>query len=154
MSINISLYFTFIFNASYLPQLGTKTIKIQDLDINRQSNTQAFEHNTMNVRNEREALGFGDRYAEMQPTTRPNIDMHLLGKRLEICEKYYLEEGGTDLRLSQGEVVKISNGSNILKPGARTVQLKAGEGVMIRWDANEAHDEPVTFSPVRLLQSK
>ena len=70
-----------------LPQLGTRIMNIQDFDINRQSNTQSFEKNAMNVRNEREALGFGDRYTEMQPTSRPNIDIHLLGKRLEICEK-------------------------------------------------------------------
>ena len=137
-----------------LPQLGTKTINIQDLDINHQSNTQSFEHNAINVQNERETLGFEDRYAEIQPTSRPNIDIHLLGERLEICEKYYLEEGGTDLRCSQGEVVTISNGSNILKPGAHTAKLKAGEGVMIKWDTNEAHGEPVTFSPVYLLKSK
>ena len=106
------------------------------------------------IRNKREADGVGDRYAGLQPMSRPNIDQSLLGKRLDVCEKYTLEEGGTELRWSQGTVVKISNGSNILKCGARTAKFKKGEAVLIKWDANPARNEIESTSAQRLLHSK
>ena len=56
----------------------------------------------------------------MQPTSMPKIDKTLIGTRLDICEKYDLDEGGSELRWSQGEVILISDGSNIIKQGART----------------------------------
>ena len=40
-----------------------------------------------------------------------------------MCEKYTLDKGGTELRWSQGTVVEVSNGSNIVKPGARTAKF-------------------------------
>ena len=72
------------------------------------------------MRQEREQKGIGDIYSELQPHSRPNIDKKLVGKRLDICERYELDEGGSELRWSQGEVVKVSDRSNILKPGARS----------------------------------
>ena len=48
------------------------------------------------------------------------IDNGLVGKRLDICEKYTLDEGNTELRWSQGTVILVSNGSNIIKIGSRT----------------------------------
>ena len=60
----------------------------------------------------------------------------------------------TEAFQSQGIVVEVSNGSNILKPGARTVKFKKGEGVLIRWDANAAHNDLVSTSAQRLLSSK
>ena len=35
------------------------------------------------------------------------------------------------------EVIEISNGSKILKPGARSACYKKGEAVMIKWDENK-----------------
>ena len=90
----------------------------------------------------------------MQLTSMPAVDNKLLGKRLDICEKYDLHEGGTELRWSQGVIMKVSNGSNILRPGARTAKFKKGEGVLIQWDADVAHNEPVTTSAQRLLSTK
>ena len=78
----------------------------------------------------------------------------LVGKRLDICERYELDEGGSELRWSQGEVVKVSDGSNILKPGARSACYAKGEAVLIQWDENKEQNEPSTISSQRLLTSK
>ena len=69
-------------------------------------------------------------------------------------EKYDLDEGGTELRWSQDKVVLISNGSNIIKQGARTACYKVGETVLILWDANEERNESSSTSSLRLLPSK
>ena len=74
-----------------------------------------------------------------------------IGKRLDVCEKYILDDGGTELRWSQGEVVSVSDGFNILKPGACRAKYKAGEAVMIRWDANIDRNEVASTSAQRLL---
>ena len=44
-----------------------------------------FDHNARRKRLEREAVGVGDRYSNMQPTSAPAIDKGLIGKRLEVC---------------------------------------------------------------------
>ena len=55
----------------------------------------------------------------MQPLSMPPVDKHLIGRKLAVCFEWNLEEAGTGLMLSQGEVVNVSDGTNILKPGAR-----------------------------------
>ena len=105
-------------------------------------------------KSEREATGMGDQYSEQQPTSMPNIDMHLFGQRLDICELYELEEGGTELRWSQGKVVTVSDGSNIIRPGSRTACFKKGEGILVCWDANEERNEVETVSAQKLLKTK
>ena len=72
----------------------------------------------------------------------PKIDRHLIGKRLEMCESYDLQEGGSELRWSQGKVMLISNGSNILKIGSCTACYKTIEAVLIRWDEKKERHEP------------
>ena len=84
----------------------------------------------------------------------PVVDKKLIGKRLDVCFKWNLEEGGTELRWSQGEVVDVSDGSNILKPGARSACYKKGKAVLIRCDKNKERNEPSHISAQRLLPSK
>ena len=91
---------------------------------------------------------------EKQLASMPVVDDTLVGQRLDICECYDLEEGGTELRWSQGEVILVSNGSNILKPNARSACYKRGEAVMIKWDANKDRNEDISTSSQRLLPSK
>ena len=56
--------------------------------------------------------------------------------------------------ICQGEVILVSNGSNILKPNARSACYKRGEAVMIKWDANKDRNEDISTSSQRLLPSK
>ena len=44
----------------------------------------------------------------------PVVNNGLIGQRLDICESYNLDKGGTELRWSQGEVVLVSDGFNIV----------------------------------------
>jgi len=99
-------------------------------------------------------MGIGDCYTEMQPTSMQKIDKTLIGTRLDICEKYYLDKGGSELRWSKSKVVLISDGSNIIKQGARTACYRVGEGVLILWDTNEERNESSSTSALRLLPSK
>ena len=48
----------------------------------------------------------------------------------------------------------ISDGSNIIKQGARTACYKVGEAVLILWDANKERKESSSTSAQRLLPSK
>ena len=90
----------------------------------------------------------------MQPVLISVVNNGLIGQRLDICESYNLDKGGTELRWSQGEVVLVSNGFNIVKPNARSECYKKGEVVMIQWDANEDRNEEITTSYQRLMPSK
>ena len=137
-----------------LPILETKTSVLTRIEQKYNNKTEEFETNGQKLRMERESAGIGDRYSNMQPSSIPIIDKSLIGKRLDVCHTWDLEEGGTELRLSQGEVIEISNGSNILKPGARSSCYKKGEAVMIKWDENKDKKQLSYESPQRLLKSK
>ena len=102
---------------------------------------------------ERELAGIGDRYSQMQPLSMPVVNKKLIGKRLDVCCEWNLEEGGTELRWSQGEMVDVSDGPNILKPGAHSACYKKGKAVMIRWDADKDGSEPSHVSVQRLSPS-
>ena len=96
-----------------LPILGTQVNKLNKKNLKHSRDNTDFESNARALRCEREAEGTGGRYSKMQPTIMPPIDKNLIGKRLDICEKYSLDKGGSELRWSQGKVVLVSNGSNI-----------------------------------------
>jgi hypothetical protein len=84
----------------------------------------------------------------MQPYSQPVVDCSLIGTRLDVCHKYDLSDdsNGSQLRWSQGLVILLSDGNNIVKIGARTACYNAGEAVMIRWDPNPAMNEESTES--------
>ena len=124
------------------------------LDLLQLGKGDAFEAKARRVRAEREAAGVGDSCAERQQQTAPPVDVTLLGKRLEICCDYELEEGGTEARWSAGEVILVSDGTNIIIPGKWRAKFKKGEAVMMRWDADAARNEVVTESAARLQHSK
>ena len=90
----------------------------------------------------------------LQPATMPKVNSDLIGKRLDVCCKYLLEEGGAVLRWCQGKVLSVSNGNNIVKPGKYTACFKEGEAVMFQWDPIENRNEDTYISSQRLLPSK
>eukprot|EP00966_Prymnesium_polylepis_P004939 113494-Prymnesium_polylepis.1 len=72
----------------------------------------------------------------------------LLGKRVDVCCRYMLDGGGSELRWSQGQVILVSDGKNIrMPPPARIAKFKANEAVLVRWDANKERNEDVSESP-------
>ena len=137
-----------------LPTLGTKTSTLSLIEKKHNDQSDKFETDWKNEWAERELSGIGDRYSNMQPLSMPSVDKKIIGKRLDVCFEWNLEEGGKELRWSQGQVVNVSNGSNILKPGARTSCYKNGEAVTIKWDENKDGNEPSHISSQCLLPSK
>ena len=99
-----------------LPTLGTKTGILSRIEENYESQTEKFEMEAQNERVERELAGIGDIYENIQPLSMPVIDKRLIGKRLDVCFEWTLNKGGIKLRWSQGELIDVFNGSNILKP--------------------------------------
>ena len=51
---------------------------------------------------DREEVGVGNRCSNIQPTSEPAMEKYLIGKRLEICHQYFLNDGGTELCWSKG----------------------------------------------------
>ena len=90
----------------------------------------------------------------MKPQSMPKVDDGLVGKLLDICEKYSLEEGGTELRWSQGKVILVSNGSRIFKIGSRTACYKKSETIMMYMDANPERNDVSTTYALHLMTSK
>ena len=90
----------------------------------------------------------------MHPSSHPCVDRSLLVKRLDVCVAYDLYEGGTDLRWSQEGVILVSNCSNIVNQCERSACFKAGEAVIMRWDANVLCGEDGSESAQRIFPSK
>ena len=51
-------------------------------------------------------------------------------------------------------MIAISDGNNMLKPGACTAKFKLGEAVMIKWDAHPDRNEPSSTCAQQLLRKK
>ena len=136
-----------------LPSLGTQARDVAALDLLSVANARDFISNAERVRDEREAVGVGDRFSECQPASAPSVDASLLGVRLDICEEYTLDAGGVELRWSQGEVIAVSDGTNLARPRPFRTPYPRG-CVMMRWDANEARGEAGSESVFPLLPTK
>ena len=78
----------------------------------------------------------------------------MVGKRLDICEQYSLEKECNELRCSEGKVILVSNGFNIIKVGSKTACYTTNEVVMIFWDTNPGRNEVSMTSAQCLMTSK
>ena len=72
---------------------------------------------------------------------------------LEVCYDNDLDAGGSEARWCAGEVILVSDGTNIPIPGRDRAKYKRGEAVMMRWDADKWRGEKSTESAARLLPS-
>ena len=86
---------------------------------------------------DREAFGFGDRYANMNPTSEPAIDKDLIGKWLDVCLQCFLDDGVTEILWIQGKIILVSYGTNIPMHQGQQACYKAGKAVMIPWEKNK-----------------
>ena len=90
----------------------------------------------------------------MQPVSMPVVNNGLIVQRLDACVIHNLDEGSTELRQSQGEVVLVSDRFNIVKHNTRSTCCKKGEAVMMRWDTNEDRNEEIITTSKRVMPSK
>lgn len=65
---------------------------------------------------------------------------------------------GTEVRWAAGEVIEVSDGTNLIKPGTVRAKIPKGEGAKIHWDdawePTKAGGEPVRESDVVLARTK
>ena len=83
------------------------------MDEDRLETSYEFDQQERHTTLERKAVGVGDRYYNMNPTSAPAIDKGLIGNRLDVCLQYFLDDGITEIFWSQGEVIFLSDGTNI-----------------------------------------
>ena len=130
-----------------LPQLGSPTVKVEELDSKGTDNIAALKAAAEEERARREANGIGDRVQNRQPVQPPPFDDTLVGRRLEVRYRYDVVDletkeptGEIAFLWCSCEVLRVSDGT-IRKVGAMGQELKsthpAGH-VLLRWDANEA----------------
>ena len=67
-----------------LPTLGKQTLVVENLDKNYIKDEEGFVRNADTIRKEREDMGLGSMYYEMQPRSKPKIDDTFVGKRIEV----------------------------------------------------------------------
>ena len=65
------------------------------------------------------------------PTSAPYIYKYFIGKRLDISLQYFLGDGRTEILWSKGEVILISDGTNIPNNQGKQACYRAGKAVMI-----------------------
>ena len=90
-----------------LPQLGTQALDVVAMDAARLETSDEFEQQSRCTRLERDKFGVGYRYYKMWPTSEPDIDNGLIGKRLDVCLQYFLDDGKTDILWSQWWVLLL-----------------------------------------------
>ena len=97
-----------------LPTLGAQSSDVLALDQKQAADNDAFEAESRRVLAHREAHGIGDLAGECQPRVKPTI-ASLLGKRIEICCVYNLQDdkgrptGEIESRWSAGSVVRVAD---------------------------------------------
>ena len=62
---------------------------------------------------EREAVGIGSRYSNMQPTSEPSIEKGLIIKQMDVCLRFFLNDGGTAILWDKGEVILVADGGKV-----------------------------------------
>ena len=78
----------------------------------------------------------------------------LIGKRLEICLQYFLDDGRTEICWSQGGVISVSDETNIPKNQGKQACYKTGEAVMIHSKKNKERNEAFSELSQRPFRSK
>ena len=82
------------------------------------------------------------------------IDKSLIGKQLDVCLKYFLDDGRTELRWIQGYVILVSDGEDIPKNQGVQACYKSRKAFMIRWGGNKETNESVSGLTHRLIRSE
>ena len=99
-----------------LPTLGKQTVIAENLDNNYIKDEEGFVRNADTIRKEREDIGIGSMYSEMQPRNRPKIDTTFVGTRIEVLFMFDIldrDEPEKALRWCQGKVVKVLENKKI-----------------------------------------
>ena len=75
-----------------LPQLGTKSPYVVTMYAAHLETSYGFEKHTRRTILEREAVGVREIYSNMKSTSATDIDKYSIGKRLEVCFQYFIDD--------------------------------------------------------------
>ena len=93
-----------------LPMLGKQTVAVKNLDKKYIKDEEGFVKNAHTIRKERENMGVGSIYSEMQPRSKPKIDNTFIGERIKVLFMFDIldkNEPEQALRWCQGKVVRV-----------------------------------------------
>ena len=99
-----------------LPTLGKQTVVVENLDKNYIKDEEGFVRNADTIRKEREDMGLGSMYYEMQPRSKPKIDDTFVGKMIGVLFMFDIldrDEPEKALRWCQGKVVRVLKNKKI-----------------------------------------
>ena len=68
-----------------IPQLSTQALDVVAMDAACIETSDEFEQQARRTILERESVGDGDRYSNIQPHSAPAIDTDFIGKRMDFC---------------------------------------------------------------------
>ena len=114
-------------------------------------NSDEFEHQAMHTGLEREAFGAVDRYSNMQPTSSPTIEKYLIDKWIDVLLQYFIDNGRTEILWIKGEVILLSDETNIPNNQGVKACYKYSEAVMTHLKKKE-RNEVVSELPQHLLR--
>ena len=80
-----------------LPQIFTQETDVVPMDADYLETSDEFEHQERRTILEREEVGANNRYSNMQPTPTPAIGKYFIGKWLDVCLHYFIDDNGTEL---------------------------------------------------------
>lgn len=123
-----------------LPQLGSPTPQVEELDAQAQVGLEAFKAAALAERERREAEGQGDSHELRQPPAPPAV-LSIAGKHVEVCYRIYHadEPNSSELFWCSGVVKKVSDGT--LPKGGRSKKPWEYGAALIEFDPQPLLDE-------------
>ena len=95
------------------PQLSELTVDMKNVDAHALSKLNTFDGKYLSKIMQQGESRVGDRYYELQPYSMPKVDKSIIVTRLDICQEFTLEKGGTTFRWCQGKVIEVSDEKNM-----------------------------------------
>ena len=123
-----------------LPILGSLSPDIIRLDTEKAKEEIELMEAAEKLMKEFEETGFGDRIADMQQKFAPKVDATLVGKKLEVLGKYFID-GEWEFVWAKGKVVGLPEPTAAKKRSGKgkkksSATIKANDFVIIEWGDN------------------
>jgi len=138
--------------ARTMKELGTATCDAQELAAQSLFSVEEVRLAAVAEQLRRDEALEDDPVEREQPADAPTLDAELVGTRLEVCWKYYVE-GKPMLIWSPGEVVRVADGTSDMASERCRKMLPAGM-VLLKWPEDADRKEKETQSWKVLLPNK
>ena len=138
--------------ARTMKELGTATCDAQELAAQSLFSVEEVRLAAVAEQLRRDEALVDDPVEREQPADAPTLDAKLVGTRLEVCWKYYVE-GEPMLIWSPGEVVRVADGTSDMASERCRKMLPAGM-VLLKWPEDADRKEKETQSWKVLLPNK